>query len=102
MNLLNDVKYIDLSVTIGGFIKIEGSFEDFRYIIYNILEIGSTYNMNLLCNGLPLLIDGKNDATLVFTVPDRSNSLSIGFLRPMLEEFMRESDLVLDICKENN
>lgn len=102
MSFLNDVKYIDLSVMIGGYIKIEGDYEDFKDIIFNSLEVGSTYNINLLCNGVPLLIKGKNVATLVFTIPERSNSFSIGFLRPMLEEFIRESDLVKDLYKENN
>jgi len=101
MSLLN-VKYIDLPVTLGGRIEIEGNSEDFKALIFDNLEVGGSYSINLLHNGVPLLIDDENVSSLVFTVPDRSNSFSILGLRQTIEEFIRESDLVRGIYKENN
>jgi hypothetical protein len=100
MNFFNDVKSLDLPITLGGHIEIYS--EVFNYIIFNNLEVGITYIVNLFYNGVPLSIDGEDISPLIFTIPYNAEQLSVLSLCNTYEEFIRESDLIKDIYKEKN
>jgi len=98
MNLKNI--YIDLPIVLGGDMGMKD--EDFVELVFNNLETGSTYMLSLEHNGVFLTIGGEIITPLIFTIPNPSGSFSISFLRYTLEEFIKESDLVKKIYKENN
>ena len=54
---LKDFKYIDLPIVLGGNMQMEN--EDFYAIVFNDLEIGSTYLLFLVQNGISLSINAE-------------------------------------------
>jgi hypothetical protein len=77
MNFYSDIKYINLPIILGGPIEIKGGEEGFPYIIYNNLDVGSTYTLKLLHNGINLTMYGEDVSTLVLTIPEPSKKFPI-------------------------
>src|ERR1700683_3680532 len=70
MNIFNNTKYVNLSITLGGLIWINDK-DLHDILIHDNLELGSTYNFIITYNKSPLTKDGVLFKCVKHTIPNK-------------------------------
>jgi hypothetical protein len=68
MNFINDIKYVDFPITLGGIIQINEN--DFYDIIEDNMEFGNSYRFTILNKGNPLTKDDVPFNSIFHFFPD--------------------------------